>query len=119
MPFCSATDVQFIDGHYWVLTQDLCYDDKDLGRIIVPKGFQTDFASIPRIFWNILPPTGKWGPAAVVHDYGYQTQTLRRDQVDSLLLHGMEDLGVGWFARHLIYRAVRLFGGSYWNKDKP
>jgi hypothetical protein len=39
--------------------------------VIVPRGFETDYASIPRAFWVILAPTGKHTYAAVVHDYLY------------------------------------------------
>jgi len=42
-------------------------DDSD-EIITVPVGFITDFASIPQIFWNILPPFGPYGKAAVIHD---------------------------------------------------
>lgn len=45
--------------------------DKSEPIIRVPAGFVTDFASIPRAFWVVLPPTGKYGKAAVVHDYLY------------------------------------------------
>ena len=37
----------------------------------VPKGFVTDGASIPRIFWVYLPRHGKYTKAAVVHDFLY------------------------------------------------
>ena len=37
--------------------------------IVIPKGFQTDLASVPRIFWVILPPFGAYEAAAVLHDY--------------------------------------------------
>ncbi|MEM9213525.1 MAG: DUF1353 domain-containing protein [Cyanobacteria bacterium P01_F01_bin.150] len=37
--------------------------------ISVPAGFQTDFASVPCVFWPILPPVGRYSKAAVIHDY--------------------------------------------------
>ena len=40
--------------------------------------FMTDFASIPRPLWSILPQWGRYGNAAVVHDFGYWTQTRPR-----------------------------------------
>jgi hypothetical protein len=60
----------FADGENWFLVEDLHYEIRDTGKIvIVPKGFVTDFASIPRPFWSIVPTWGKYGPPAVVHDY--------------------------------------------------
>jgi hypothetical protein len=39
--------------------------------IKVPVGFVTDFASIPRAFWSILPPIDNYAKAAVIHDWLY------------------------------------------------
>ncbi|MDK2062782.1 DUF1353 domain-containing protein [Aliarcobacter butzleri] len=39
-------------------------------NIEVPKGFETNGADIPRIFWIIVPPfKPKYLPAVLVHDY--------------------------------------------------
>jgi len=35
----------------------------------VPAGYRTDFASIPRVVWSLLPPVGRSGKAAVIHDW--------------------------------------------------
>jgi len=35
--------------------------------ITVPAGYRTDFASIPRLVWPLLPPVGRSGKAAVIH----------------------------------------------------
>lgn len=35
----------------------------------VPEGFVTDLASVPRAFWEIMRPEGRYAYAAVVHDY--------------------------------------------------
>jgi hypothetical protein len=81
----------------------------------VPIGFVTDFASIPRIFWSILPPDGKYTYPAILHDYLYWTQTTSRDVADNILKFGMEDFSVGTATSMAIYNAVRAFGGSAWN----
>ena len=86
----------------------------------VPKGFRTNFASVPRIFWNIIPPDGKHGKAAVVHDYLYSTHGLfgrySRQRCDEIFLEAMEVLGVGAIKRNIMFRAVRWFGKSAWDK---
>ena len=39
-------------------------------EIIVPRGYETNGADVPRIFWSIIPPfKPKYLPAVVVHDY--------------------------------------------------
>lgn len=77
----------------------------------IEKGFETDFASIPRGLWNLLPPTGYYGKAAVLHDYLYRCTDVPRDICDRVFLEAMEVLQVKWITRRLMYRAVRIFGG--------
>lgn len=86
--------------------------------ITVPVGFDTDFASIPRIFWGILPPNGRYGKAAVVHDYCYRTACYDRKTSDVIFLEGMCVLGVGELTKAIIYYAVRLFGWHAWNERR-
>jgi len=81
-----------------------------LGVIHVPAGFITDFASVPRFFWRLFPPTGTYGKAAVVHDYLYRCTDIDRAICDAVFLEAMEVLGVSWIARRLMHRAVRVFG---------
>jgi hypothetical protein len=85
-------------------------------RIEVPVGFQTDFASIPRLLWAFLPPIGRYGRAAVIHDLLYRTIGLAtRQEADAVLWEAMTFLRIGWITRTAIYAGVRLGGHwSYW-----
>lgn len=83
--------------------------------IVVPVNFETDFASVPRIFWTIVPPWGKYSPAAVVHDYLYIKQHTTRLYADSVFKELMKALGVSWWKRNLMYSAVRAGGWFVWN----
>jgi hypothetical protein len=86
------------------------------GRIIeVPEGFETDFASVPRLFWRIVPPWGRYSPAAVAHDYLYSTGKVSRKEADGIFLELMERLTVPLWKRYVMYWAVRLFGWFAWN----
>jgi hypothetical protein len=43
------------------------------GRVIVvPCGFETDFASIPFGVRNLFPALGRWGRPAIIHDFLYR-----------------------------------------------
>jgi len=76
----------------------------------VPAGFRTDFASIPRLFWRVFNPSGRWRRAAVIHDYLYSHAAhCPRFLADAIFRHVMWQDGVGWFSRCAIYYAVRLF----------
>lgn len=95
-------------------------EDFDWYGITVPKGFITDFASIPRAFWSILNPVGKIKPAALVHDFIYSKRgklddrTLSRKDCDKIFLKIMKTVGLSWFKRTTAYNAVRVFGGFAW-----
>jgi hypothetical protein len=82
--------------------------------IIVPKGFVTDFASIPRLFWSLLPPIGRYGYAALFHDYVYWDQKLKRAEADDVFNQTMIELMVPRWKRLVLYVAVRVFGFIAW-----
>jgi len=87
--------------------------------IDIPEGFETDFASVPRGLWNIFPPDGEYTQAAVLHDYLYNQRKKHgrtRKECDQIFLEAMEVLGVPWWKRRLMYRAVRSFGWIPWKK---
>jgi hypothetical protein len=86
-----------------------------LATVEVPAGFVTDFASIPRMFWSILPPDGAYTYPAIVHDYLYWTQDRTRETADEILYVGMKEFRVSEATATTIYKAVRLGGGSAWN----
>jgi len=75
-------EVKQIDSNVWKLTKDLkVYVEFTNSIIEVPEGFTTDFASIPRVLWGILPPFGKYTSAAVIHDYLYKNPTLLHPKI--------------------------------------
>lgn len=86
------------------------------GVLEIPSGFSTDFASVPRAFWGIFPPFGRYSVAAVAHDYLYSTQALSRKAADDVFLYLMKKHNVGFVSRTIMYFAVRIFGGIAWRK---
>jgi Protein of unknown function (DUF1353) len=85
--------------------------------VIVPIGFVTDFASIPRIFWSLLRPDGEYTYPAIIHDFLYWTQDRPRDVCDEIFKLGMEEFGIHATTVFSIYNAVRLGGDSSWNEN--
>ena len=87
------------------------------GNVIrVPKGFETDFASVPRAIWWLCPPLGRYGKATVIHDWGYEQQDRPRIEYDLIFLEAMEVLEVPLWKRSIMYSAVRIFGGKNWKR---
>lgn len=109
----------FADGKFWYLRSPLNWLSSDGVTITVPEGFVTDFATIPRYLWMILPKWEKYGPAAVVHDYLYWEQkyngeVITRKKADNYMLEAMRDCGVSCCKRKVIHKVLRLLGGFAW-----
>jgi hypothetical protein len=108
------------DGKTWIIRSDFGYDvgEEDSGETInIPVGFMTDFASVPRLLWTLIPRWGRYGNAAVVHDFSYWKQSYSRRRADDLFLEGMMVLAVPKLQRMIIYYAVRYFGFLAWRKN--
>jgi hypothetical protein len=113
--------IPFADQDYWYLAKPLVWqsDHTSPKKVEVPKGFVTDFASVPSMFWTWLPRIGRYGLPAIAHDWLYWDQSAAdRDDADRLLNTAMADFDVSGMRRTLIYRAVQLFGGFAWDGNK-
>lgn len=102
----------------WRLTDDLIYQSDLLGGLVtVPKGFVTDFASVPRlpVVWYLAGGTDQ--EAAVVHDFLYHSHTIARAQADAVLREASAVNGQPWWRRNLMWAGVRLFGGKPYADD--
>lgn len=89
------------------------------GKITVPKGFHTDFASIPQLFQGIIGKFGKHMGPAVIHDYLYRTLLpgrVTRKEADEIFLEEMADADVSYWKRYTMYWAVRIGGSSSWRE---
>lgn len=119
---------QLDDPRYWMIYIPFTYRVGDPNGdmfVNIPRGFVTDFASIPRGLWNVFPPaTSKFSKAAVVHDVLYKRGwiergrhhvSLTRKDCDDILKEAMEVAGVNWLSRQLIYAGVRVGGWKPWN----
>lgn len=94
---------------------DLVYESDLLGRTItVPKGFVTDFASVPRVPIVYLLFGDRAHRESVVHDYLYQRHMVTRGVADKVFLEAMKARGKSAFVRVGMYWGVVLGGrGSY------
>lgn len=126
--FTTPLEVEYENGRIWKVTAEFDYAlswldlpnraDPTQPIIRVPAGFTTDFASIPREFWAILPPTGKYGKAAVIHDYLYVMggdigrgwAKFTKKDADRIFYEAMGVLGVNQFVRWTMWKAVSAFG---------
>jgi hypothetical protein len=105
------------EGDQWFLRGDLVWLAKSGDRVCVPRNFVTDFASVPRILWTLLPQWDGYGPAAVMHDYLYWAQIVPRKKADEYMLEAMRDQDVGWFKRSVVYLGVKAGGWIAWSNN--
>ncbi len=142
--FDSELSIQGVIGRptQWLLTSPLIWTGTQGDTFTVPLGFQTDFASVPRILHWLILPYGAYTRAAVLHDW-LLTELARwsrerrgngtpfgdnpanpdatlppadsRD-TDGIFRRVMQDLGVPWAKRWVMWAAVRA--ASLFNPDR-
>ena len=103
--FCLLSDFRYISS---------------AGVITVPAGFETDGASVPKVFWALFAPFGPYFHAAVIHDYLYSNHNSRFTRLESDLLfkEAMYNSGVRAVTREIVFNAVRAFGKRFFNGKK-
>lgn len=100
----------------WIVAAPFAYES-DVAQtiIVVPIGFQTDLASVPRlpiVYWLTGATANE---AAVIHDYLYSTREVTREIADAVLREASALIGVPAWRRQMMWAGVRLFGGAYWD----
>jgi hypothetical protein len=108
--FINIPSFNIGDIYLWILAGDLIYrSDYWAELIIAPKGFETDFASIPKWIprW-LFDPAGRHRAAAVVHDYLARLEGFDRKIADLIFFEAMGLLDVKKWRKKLMYWAVRI-----------
>jgi hypothetical protein len=99
----------------WELAEDFI-QNLDNETIKVPKSFKTNLASVPRLFWSIIPPFGKYSQASVIHDYLYFSKIYSKKESDKIFYKFMLQYGTYKWKAIVMYLAVKLFGSKAWQK---
>ncbi len=114
----------------WVLFQKCSYRTAD-HTITAPANYETDLASIPRVFWSLLSPEELSLVAPLFHDLIYRCagslpadgldpfdgKLFERKEVDDLFLELMRKAKVPRWKRTAAYWAVRGFAGFAWKQQ--
>lgn len=144
-----------IDKTHYILQEEYSYTwRKDIAssdanqatyidnKIVVPKGFRWDGASVPKAFWRLgFDPDGSHRAAALIHDFVYiykgkmptgsfyakyehaqhwevNSGSFSRKDADRLFGKIMKESKVKSFTRKVMKFAVSKFGWMYW-QDGP
>lgn len=83
---------------------------------MVPVGFTTDFATVPRlpIVFSIMGDTAH--RAAVLHDWLYTSKVVSREVADGILFDAMRSTRLSCWKCMVTYMAVRVFGAKHYGQ---
>jgi len=109
MPFISGdVVVRQIDNSMWELREELVYQGRT-DTFVLPIGFRTDFASVPRQLVWLLPRYGAYTKAAILHDHLWALVDDGFDpsDADGIFRRAMRELDVPFTRRWMMWAAVR------------
>ncbi len=106
--FCLLETIEFFYGNM---------------KYVIPVGFVSDGASIPRLFWRILDPriNSKTLKPSIRHDFVYRTPSVRitRKQADKMYYRELRENDYSRCKCILVYLGVRLGGWLSYKKREP
>ncbi|MGY1724673.1 DUF1353 domain-containing protein [Blastococcus sp. SYSU DS0533] len=111
MPFESDdVVVRRLDADRWTVVEPLVYrGNRD--RFVVPAGFPTDFATVPRVVVWLVPRFGSYTAAAILHDWlvtdGIAGGVVTPREADGIFRRVLRESGVPVLRRWLMWCAVR------------
>jgi hypothetical protein len=119
----TKLDIEHIEGTMnWLLTSDFQFQSAVLNKIVlVPAGFITDFHSVPRVLWSILPPHEN-PESAVVHDWLYTYNGCTRGEADRVHREVLEVINRDFpgkaprWKRIMMYSGLRVGGWKPWGE---
>lgn len=118
--FLTPLRVEQISDDDWRVTEDFRYRSAVLDReILVPAGFVTDFASVPRLPVIYLLAGGVAVRPATLHDFLYRSGSAPKEKADAVFLEAMELVGIPWWRRKMMWAGVAVFGGSSYKSINP
>src|SRR4051812_30613155 len=111
MPFVPGSlTVSRVDAYGWALVDPLVYQGR-WQRFVVPAGFRTDFATVPRVVTWLIPRFGVYTLAAILHDWlcteGIASGAVTSRDADGIFRRVMRESGVPVLRRWLMWAGVR------------
>ena len=121
--FTTCLDCHLSDNEsVWILNQPLVYNSERLNATVsVPKGFETDLASVPRVPVIYSLFGARAHHEAVIHDYLYRIDSepvASRKDADKAFLEAMAVRGKPRHIRWPMYLGVRFGGFAAYHKKK-
>lgn len=97
---------------------------------VIPEGFVTDFASVPRIPFAYMLFGGKYNRTGTLHDGLYcdwrhikivhsalrHEVKITKELADNILYQSLIDEGASYFTACMMYQGVNVFGGQFYKR---
>lgn len=84
---------------------------------VVPRGFTSNLASVPRVFRSVATPWQQSARAGVLHDAFYRGLfKLSRREADALYYEALRSEGVNRVRAYLQWVGLRIGGWRAWNR---
>lgn len=119
--FLTELRVEKSPGDGWRLCEPFrvaLEEGERVHELEVPRGFETDFASVPRLPLAFLLAGDTAHRAAVLHDFLYASRA-DRGFADRAFRAAMKAEGVSAWRRWLMFAGVRAFGGMAYENREP
>ena len=109
-----------VDGKtIYRLVEDLHYIDHEGKLIVVPKGFQHDLASVPRVPIAYMMYGDRAHHESCLHDFLYRYDSnpiCTREEADNHFKEAMISRGKSWGIYYFMHLGVRIGGSSSYHK---
>ena len=115
-------------GDLWEVGEDLhitlSQKNYQNEKIVIPKGFKTDLASVPRVFNSIINTYGDFMIGSLIHDWLYKTD-FKRDELgdykarllaDREMLIWSKKYNKNKFENQTMFWGVRSFGAKIYKR---
>lgn len=82
-------------------------EDYAVKGVVIPKGYRTNGADVPRLFWVLIPPfKPKFLPAVIAHDY--YCDKAEYDKADKLFKDILLEIEKSFITKAMVY-SVKLY----------
>lgn len=117
--FLNRLRAEFLPGHRYRGLRPLRFDSAIArARIIVPRGFVSDLATVPRLPVVYLAVGATAHMSAFLHDFLYQAHLFDRATSDEIFYEAMvaDDDPPTSAQRRMLFLGVRAGGQAYWDR---
>lgn len=118
-PIVATNDgVAYLDADWRVTVRLSVFDVVRSSVFVVPAGFSSDGASVPRALWWLCgdPMERPRLYAALLHDWLYTTGVVSRAEADAIYYAMLRHFGYSPMDASVNYLAVRLFGSRHYGR---